>query len=132
VITLGAFGPFWFYYQYSYLKKINPLSNKLTIWFWIAEVFYILLIVALTRALFNGADMPSSGLVWVFIGIAAVQMGSTVDEAYRQNGVTRKPLNKWLSFLINLCYLQHHLTQIAKIQKQPAIVFGRQSPYRAA
>ena len=116
LLTLGFFVPFWVVYQWSFLKKVNPVQGQVLMpWVIGADVGYVL-------GFFISGPLPA-----ILFSIVAIKMLPAIEGIYRSKGIHRGPLNKVAAFFLSFLYIQHHLTQIANLQKQRVVVVMQQN-----
>lgn len=117
LLTFGIFFIVWVFIQSAWVRKINPESNATTL-------FAIYVALALVGQVMAEASGEGSG--GATLGMLLVLAGSVVSifgffsmrrsmlDYYNRSGGTSLKLSGALTFFLNLFYLQHHMTRIAR------------------
>lgn len=123
IVTFGLFGFIWMLRQAWFARKVNP-DNRAFLLFTIALVLFLFSIlmqavVALTVARGGEAtDLGSTGMViFMFQTFAVIsgflQIRETLAACYSAR------LNVVLTILLNVYYVQYHMSRIANLQRAP-------------
>ena len=118
VLTLGLFGFFWMFRQAQFARKIDP-SNRAVFQILLSGVlflFSLLLTGVVTLTVARGGQSTDLSTVMTMLRFFQILMIITAYMQIRKSLTMRYgiQLNSLLTVILNVFYIQYHLSQIAK------------------